>query len=61
MALVFPGGLWGFNKRRILGPVDRLGGLLVIAPARRVRDPGSNPGPGEKFSLVLFSVEEDKM
>ena len=28
--------------------MDRLGGLVVIAPARRAGDPGSNPGPGEK-------------
>ena len=30
-------------------PMDRLGGLVVIAPARRVVDPGSYPGPGENF------------
>ena len=48
MALVFPGGLWGFNKRRILA-WPSLGGLVVIAPARRAGDPGSNPGPGEDF------------
>ena len=34
--------------------VDRLGGSVVIAPARRAGDPGSNPGPGENFSLKLF-------
>ena len=34
--------------------MDRLGGLVVIAPARRAGDPGSNPGPGEKFSLKLL-------
>ena len=33
----------------LLGPLDRLNGLVVIAPARRARDPGSNPGPGENF------------
>ena len=33
----------------LLGPVDRLGGLVVIAPARIAGDPGSNPGPGENF------------
>ena len=27
----------------LLGPMDRLGGLVVIAPARRAGDPGSNP------------------
>ena len=32
--------------------MDRLGGLVVMAPARRAGDPGSNPGPGENFSLV---------
>ena len=30
----------------LLGPVDRLGDLVVIAPAVRAGDPGSNPGPG---------------
>ena len=30
--------------------MDRLVGLVVIAPARRAGDPGSNPGPGENFS-----------
>ena len=34
--------------------MDRLGGLVVIAPARRAGDPGSNPGPGENFSLKLL-------
>ena len=33
----------------LLRPVDRLGGLVVIAPARRAEDPGSMPGPGERF------------
>ena len=33
------------------GPVDRLGVLVVITPARRAGDPGSNPGPGKNFSL----------
>ena len=31
------------------GPVDRLRGLVFIAPARIAGDPGSNPGPGENF------------
>ena len=26
---------------------------MVIAPARRAGDPGSNPGPGKNFSLKL--------
>ena len=34
--------------------MDRLGGLVVIAPARRAGDPGSIPGPGENFSLKLL-------
>ena len=34
--------------------MDRLGGLVVIAPAHRAGDPGSNPGPGENFSLKLL-------
>ena len=34
--------------------MDRLGGLVVIAPARRAGDPGSNPGPDENFSHKLF-------
>ena len=34
--------------------MDRLGGLVVIAPARIAGDPGSNPGPGENFSHKLL-------
>ena len=37
------------EKIFLLGQVDRLGGLVVIAPARRAGDPGSIPGPGENF------------
>ena len=33
----------------LLGPVDRLGSLAVIAPGRIAVDPSSNPGPGENF------------
>ena len=29
--------------------MNRLGGLVVIAPVRRAGDPGSNPGPGDNF------------
>ena len=36
------------------GPADRLGGLVVIAPARRAGDPGSIPGPGENFVLLNY-------
>ena len=35
--------------------VDHLGGLVVKASARRAGDPGSNPGPGENFSLKLLT------
>ena len=34
--------------------MDRLGGLVVITPARRAGEPGSIPGPGENFSLKLL-------
>ena len=34
--------------------MDRLGGLVVITPARRAGDPGSNPDPGVNFSLKLL-------
>ena len=36
--------------------MDRLGGLVVIAPARRGGGPGSNPGQGENFSLKLLKL-----
>ena len=29
---------------------------MVIAPARRTGDPGSNPGPGENFSLKYIYI-----
>ena len=38
----------------LIGPVDRLGDLVVIAPARIAGDPGSNPGPARIFSLNLL-------
>ena len=34
--------------------MDRLDGLVVIAPARIAGDPGSIPGPGENISLKLL-------
>ena len=50
MALVLPEGKGDpVRKEFLLFPVDRLGGLVVIAPACRAGDPGSNPGPGEIF------------
>ena len=44
MALVcFPEGDGDLIREEFeLGPVDRLGGLVVIAPAHRAGDPGSN-------------------
>ena len=36
--------------------MDHLGVLVVIASARRAWDPGSNPGPGEDFSLKLLTI-----
>ena len=39
---------FSFIQTNMLGPVDPLGGLVVIAPLR-AGDPGSNPGPGENF------------
>ena len=36
--------------------MDRLGGLVIIAPVRRAGDQGSNPGPGEDFSLKLLKL-----
>ena len=50
MALVLPEGKGDpIREEFLLGPVDRLGGLVVIAQTRREGDPGSNPGPGENF------------
>ena len=37
--------------------MDRLGGLVVIALARRAGDLGSIPGPGEIFSLKLLMYD----
>ena len=55
MALVFPEGKGDpIREELLLGPVDRLDALVVIAPARRAGDPGSNPGQGENFSLKLL-------
>ena len=49
-----PAKVFSSTDRWELGPVDCLGSLMVIAPGRRARDPGSNPGPGENFSLKLL-------
>ena len=40
--------------------MDGLGGLVAIAPAHRAGDLGSNPGPGENFSLkILITIYVD--
>ena len=57
MALVLPEGKRGIQYEKILlGQVDRLGGLVVIAPARRARDPGSIPGPVKNFFLLIINI-----
>ena len=38
--------------------MNRLGGLMVIAPARRVGDSGSIPGPGENFFLLNYFISK---
>ena len=56
MALVLPEGKGDpIREEFLLGQMDPLGGLVVIAPARRAGDPGSIPGPGENFSLKLLT------
>ena len=51
MALVLPEGKGDpIREDFLLGPVDRLGGLVVIGTAHRAGHPGSIPGPGENFS-----------
>ena len=37
--------------------MDLLSGLVVIAPARRAGDPGSNPGSGENFFLLNYEYK----
>ena len=57
MALVLPEGKGDpIREEFLLGQVDRLGGLVVIALAlaRRAGDLDSNPDPGENFSLQLL-------
>ena len=50
MALVLPEGNGDpIREEFLLGPVDWLGGLVIIAPARRAADPGSNSGLDESF------------
>ena len=55
MALVLPEGKgYPIREEFLLVPVDRLGGLVVIAPARRAGDLSSNSGPGENLFLKLL-------
>ena len=50
MALLLPEGNGDpIREEFLLCHVDRLGGLVVIAPTRRAGDPGSNPGPGDNY------------
>ena len=54
MAPVLPEGKGDpIREEFLLGSV---GGLVVIAPARRAGDLGSNPSPGENFSLILLII-----
>jgi hypothetical protein len=49
MVLVLPEGKGDLIREEfLLGPVDRLGGLVIIAPVRRAGDPDL-PGSGENF------------
>ena len=60
MALVLPEGKGdSIREEFLLGPVDLPGGLVVIAPARRAGDPGSNPGPGENFFSFTINIDKD--
>ena len=56
MALVcFPEGDGDLIREEFyIDPEERLGSIVVIAPARRAGDPGWNPGSGENFSLKLL-------
>ena len=48
MALVLPESKGDpIREEFLLGPVDCLGGLVVMAPALRAGDTGSNLGPAE--------------
>ena len=55
MALVLPEGKEDpIREEFLLGPVDCLGRLMIIAPAHRAGDPGSIPGSGENFFLLNY-------
>ena len=58
MALVLPEGKGDpIRDEFLLDPVDRLGGIVFIVPARRAGAPGSILGPGEIFSLKLLKYD----
>ena len=58
MALVLSQGKGDpIREQFLLGAVDRLGGLVVIALARRAGDLGSIPGAGEIFSPKLLMYD----
>ena len=54
MALVLPEGNGDPLREFLLGPVDCLSDLVVITPARRAGDAGSNPGSGDNCFLKLL-------
>ena len=57
MAIVLPEGKGDpIREEFLLGPMDLLCGLVVIAPARRAGDPGSNPSPGENFFSIVCTL-----
>ena len=39
--------------------MDRLGDLVVIVPARRAGEPGSNPGPGDNSFYCWKEKDEE--
>ena len=55
MALVLPEGKRDpIIEEFLLGPVDRLGDLVVIAPARRAGDPWFDPWSRREFFLLNY-------
>ena len=46
-------GFYIIREEFLLGPEDRLGGFVVIAPARRARDPGSIPGFNNELRKMM--------
>ena len=55
MALVLPEGKGDpIREEFLLGPVDRLGSLVVIAPVCRAGDPGFDPWSRQEFFLLNY-------